>query len=342
MKTPAPTRILIFLLAGGLLLAVGGGLFHVHRLLLAKVAVEPVDLMVEEGRSVRAVLQELEERGLISSAPALRWYLRLLANFATIQAGEYRLEGRLSPLDIFQRLRRGRVKQYAVTLVEGWTFQDIRLRLASAEQLLGATDGLTEAEIMRRLGHPGLSPEGRFFPDTYHYVRDAEDISVLRSALKRMQLVLAEEWRVREPGLPYTVPDEALTLASIVEQETGHPDDRTKIAGVFVRRLQLGIKLQSDPTVIYGLGDEFDGNLTRAHLRAATPWNTYVHKGLPPTPIAAPGRASLQAALHPDTSGYLYFVAKGDGRSVFSSSLREHNAAVRRYQLGLPDDGEGR
>ena len=325
-------------LAVSALLLVGGGILLTWYLYFAPRDITSTDLLVEDGRSVRGVLQDLQEQGLIASAGALRWYLLLSGDDSTIKAGEYRLAGRLSSVDIIGKLKRGEVKQYSVTLVEGWTFRDIRRRLGQAEPLLASTSGMTEAQIMRRLGRPGVSAEGQFFPDTYSYVRGNEDLQVLLMAMQRMQTVFMEEWDLRKSGLPYSNTEEALILASMVEEETAHPDDRAKIAGVFVRRLQLGIRLQSDATVIYGLGEQFDGDLRKIHLRMDTPWNTYANKGLPPTPIAAPGRASIRAALHPDDSSNLYFVAKGEGRSAFSSSLEEHNVAVRRYQLGLPEE----
>lgn len=190
---------------------------------------------------------------------------------------------------------------------------------------------------MAQLGRPGQAAEGRFFPDTYDYLAGQSDLLILRRALQRMDEMLAREWQGRSFGLPYANPDEALIMASLVEKETGVPAERPKVAGVFVRRLEQRMRLQTDPTVIYGLGEDFSGTLTRAHLRSDTPWNTYVHHGLPPTPIAMPGLASIRAALHPDDSDALYFVARGDGSSHFSATLEEHNAAVWRYLRGGRD-----
>jgi UPF0755 protein len=232
-------------------------------------------------------------------------------------------------------LVRGEETLRTVTLVEGWNFRQVRQALAKAEQLQAQFHNLSDAQIMEKLGRPGLHPEGRFYPDTYTYAKGSSDLALLQRALKSMDKHLAKAWLTRLPNSPLKTPDEALILASIVEKETGKAADRPLIAGVFIHRLRIGMMLQTDPSVIYGLGTAFDGNLRRSDLRADTPYNTYTRTGLPPTPIAMPGKAALEAALHPAATQALYFVAKGDGSSHFSSDLTEHNRAVNRYQRGL-------
>jgi UPF0755 protein len=233
---------------------------------------------------------------------------------------------------VLERLVSGKTIQYPVTLVEGWTFRQAVDHIAE-DPRYGDLLGKSDADLMAALGRGGEHPEGRFFPDTYAFPRAATGLDVLRRALERMDQVLAEEWAARAPDLPIDSPYEALILASIVEKETGLAEERPAIAGVFTRRLQKGMRLQTDPTVIYGMGERFDGDIRRADLREATPYNTYVITGLPPTPIALPGRAAIHAALNPEPGEALYFVARGDGGHVFSATLEEHNAAVRKYQL---------
>ena len=220
-----------------------------------------------------------------------------------------------------------------MTILEGWTFRQIMTVVQNNEVLVQALSGNTESEIMEKLGRPGEKAEGRFFPDTYHFPRDTTDLDFLRRAYNTMARVLDEEWQHRDVGLPYTSPYEALIMASIVEKETSIPTERDKIAGVFIRRLQRGMLLQTDPTVIYAIGESFDGDIKDRDLALDSPYNTYVYKGLPPTPIAAPGRAAIWAALHPDEGNALYFVAMGDGHHYFSDTLAEHNRAVAKYQL---------
>ena len=223
--------------------------------------------------------------------------------------------------------------QYSLTLVEGWTFRQVRAALAGQERLEHTLSGLDDAAVMQRLGLDGQHPEGRFFPDTYRYVRGMRDIDLLRQAHERLSSVLDEEWSRRAADLPYASPYQALIMASLVEKETGVAQERGEIAGLFIRRLHEGMLLQTDPAVIYGLGERYAGNLTRAHLREPTPYNTYLNPGLPPTPIAMVGREALHAALHPAAGDSLYFVARGDGTHVFTRSLDEHNRAVREFQL---------
>lgn len=287
------------------------------------------------GTAFNRIVQDLTARGLADAPPA---YWRLLAAemdvAGRLKAGEYALEPGLTPRRLLERMAAGRVLQHYVTLVEGWTFRDVRAVLARATPLVQASAGMSEAEIMAALGLPGTPAEGRFLPETYAYTKGQTDLDVLRRARRALDAALSEAWARRDPGLPLQGPEELLVLASIVEKETGRAEERARIAGVFVRRLRLGMRLQTDPTVIYGIGPGFDGNLTRRHLETDTPWNTYTRAGLPPTPIALVGRAALEAAARPLEGRDLYFVARGDGSHQFSATLAEHNAAVRRYQLG--------
>ena len=229
--------------------------------------------------------------------------------------------------------QRGEVVQYSLTLVEGWNFRQVRTALAKHEKIVQTLAGLTDSEVMDKLGHPGVFPEGRFFPDTYRFVRGMTDVEFLKKAYNRLDDVLAQEWNKRAADAPYTDPYQALIMASLVEKETGVPQERGQIAGVFVRRLKIGMLLQTDPTVIYGLGERYNGKLTRAHLKEANPYNTYMVAGLPPTPIAMVGREAIHAALNPVPGSSLYFVARGDGSHIFSDNLDAHNAAVREFQL---------
>ncbi|MNZ48707.1 putative aminodeoxychorismate lyase [compost metagenome] len=217
--------------------------------------------------------------------------------------------------------------------MEGWTFHQVRELLSRQPKIEQTLAGLSDAEVMARLGQPGVFPEGRFFPDTYKYVRGTRDIDILRQAYQRMEGILVEEWGERASNLPYKEPYQALIMASLVEKETGVPGERAEIAGVFIRRLQKSMLLQTDPTVIYGMGQRYNGRITRADLREPTPYNTYVTPGLPPTPIALPGREAIHAALNPADGQSLYFVARGDGSHVFSDNLDDHNKAVQEYQL---------
>jgi UPF0755 protein len=295
---------------------------------------EAVDLSIEPGTSVRGVAQAVSDAGVEVNPALLYWWFRLSGEARQIKAGSYELEPGVSPRSLLQKLVRGEESLRAVTLVEGWNFRQVRAALSKAEQLKPETRGLEPDLIMKFLGKPGLHPEGRFFPDTYTYAKGSSDLAVLKRAMRAMDKKLEAVWSQRAPGTPLTTPDQMLTLASIVEKETGRASDRPMIAGVFTNRLRLGMMLQTDPTVIYGLGDTFDGNLRKRHLQTDTPWNTYTRNGLPPTPIAMPGKAALLAAVQPADTKALYFVARGDGSSQFSASLEEHNRAVNKYQRG--------
>lgn len=291
-------------------------------------------LDVPRGTGLRALAHQLHQDGLLSNKHyfiALA-YGREQAN--ALKAGEYAVVSGMTPPELLDVLVAGRSIQYAVTLIEGRTFRDARAAMEKQPALVSKLQGLSETDILAALELDIEHPEGWFFPDTYFFRRGTTDIDLLRRAHARMREVLEQEWAERDPDLPLATPYEALILASVIEKETGLGSERPQISGVFVRRLRLGMRLQTDPTVIYGLGTAFDGDLTRAHLRADSPYNTYTRAGLPPTPIALPGRAAIQAALHPQPGESLYFVARGDGSHYFSASLDEHNCAVQRFQRG--------
>lgn len=290
-------------------------------------------LDVPAGSSLARVASQLEAAGVIDQALLLRAYGRLSGQAARIKAGEYALAAGTTPRQLLEKLVAGEVVQYTLTLVEGWTFKQLMQAVRAHPALTQTLTGLSGEEIMARLGSPGVHPEGQFYPDTYRFPRGTTDLDFLRRAHELMKRRLAAEWDQRSEGLPLKTPYEALILASIIERETGVPEERPRIAGVFVRRLKLGMRLQTDPTVIYGVGDAFDGNLRRRDLLTDTPYNTYTRAGLPPTPIAMPSAAAINAALNPAPGNELYFVSKGDGSHYFSATLEEHNAAVRRYQL---------
>ena len=297
-----------------------------------KVSADTVDLAIEPGTSPRAVAQDVQDAGVEVNPFLLYWWFRLSGQARNIKAGSYELDRQVSPRRLLSKLVRGEEALRAVTLVEGWNWRQVRDALAHADQLKGDTQDMDSETIMAELGRPGLGPEGHFFPDTYTYAKGSSDLEILRRALRAMDKKLAAAWSVRAPDLPLKDPEQALTLASIVEKETARGSDRPLIAAVFINRLRAGMLLQTDPTVIYGLGDRFDGNLRKRDLQTDTPWNTYTRSGLPPTPIAMPGKAALLAAVQPANSRALYFVAKGDGGSHFSNTLEEHNRAVNLYQ----------
>ena len=293
-----------------------------------------VEVSIERGTSPRAVAQAWVDAGVRTSPEALYQWFRWSGDAPRIRAGSYEVHTGVTPRELLAKMVRGDEVLEAVRLIEGWTFRQFRAALAAAPALRQTITGLSDGDVMAALGSPGKSAEGWFFPDTYLYSRGVSDLTVLRRAHAAMQRHVEAAWAQRAADLPLKSPDEALILASIVEKETGVEADRGKVAGVFVNRLRIGMRLQTDPTVIYGLGEAFDGNLTRRHLETDTPFNTYTRAGLPPTPIAMPGLASLRAAVNPEPTKALYFVARGDGSSVFSETLDAHNRAVNRYQRG--------
>ena len=295
---------------------------------------EMVEITVEPGMSARAVVQALVKGGVEVDPQLLYWWIRLSGQARQIKAGSYEISRGPTPRTLLSKLVRGEVAQRSVTLAEGLTFAQWRVTLRNAPHLRQDGQALAPEALMAKLGRPGVHPEGRFFPSTYTYAKGSSDLALLRRAMQEMDQRLAAAWAQRAPDSPLRTPDEALILASIVEKETGRASDRGQISGVFNNRLRKGMLLQTDPTVIYGLGDKFDGNLRKRDLKADTPWNTYTRTGLPPTPIAMPGQESLLAAVQPEKTSALYFVARGDGTSEFSATLEDHNRAVRKYQLG--------
>lgn len=294
---------------------------------------EPVQYDVEPGSGLIAVAHDMRRRGLIKNPRYLIWYARWRGGADRIKAGEYRLDPQITPSQLLDKLLSGDVIRHALTIPEGWTFSQLMAAVRAHEKLRHTVNSDDGREIMALLGYPDQHPEGRFFPDTYVFTAGTTDLALLQYAYNKMRQLLEAEWPGRMAGLPIDTPYQALILASIIEKETADPGEREKIAGVFIRRLQKNMRLQTDPTVIYGLGAAFDGNLRRRDLETDTPYNSYMRRGLPPTPIALPGAASLRAALHPAPGDELYFVARGDGTHHFSSTLEAHNNAVRTYQL---------
>lgn len=329
------TRLALVVLAA--ILAVGGyGVYRYHRFASTPLAV-PADgyhLLIKPGTSLGLVAQQLERDEVLDEPYLLRAMARLDGSAARIKAGEYQLPPGTTPRRLLRMLVNGEVVLHSFTIIEGWTFNQMMQALRSHPALEHTLDGASQLAVMELLGEPGAHPEGWFYPDTYRFPRGTTDVDFLRRAYRIMQQQLAEAWEQRVDGLPLKSPYEALILASLIERETAVPEERTRIAGVFVRRLNKGMRLQTDPTVIYGMGDAFDGNIRRRDLRTDTPYNTYTRHGLPPTPIAMPSGASIKAALNPADGDELYFVSRGDGSHQFSATLEEHNAAVRRYQLG--------
>ena len=296
----------------------------------------PFEFTVEKGTSLKALSRKLADAGLFSE-PYGFWALGRFTNEATgIQAGRYRLDAPISPIDLLLKLNNGDVVKETITFIEGVTFKEMREALEADQRLKATLKGLSAAEVLKKLGAPETNPEGLFFPDTYQFAAGTSDLDLLRASYQSMKKKLSEAWETRAEGLPYRSPYEALIMASIIEKETGRADERPLIASVFINRLRLPMRLQTDPTVIYGMGERFDGNIRRRDLTADTPYNTYTRDGLPPSPIAMPGLGSIKAALNPVQSDKLYFVATkdGDGSHAFSRTLEEHNRAVAKYQLG--------
>ena len=292
----------------------------------------PTEVEIPPGAGLRAAVRQLERAGVDVRRREFELLARALGRERGIKAGNYFLTQAPTPLELLEKLTRGDVMQAELRLIEGWTFAQFRAELDASADLRHDTKGLDDAEVLKRLQAPETHPEGLFFPDTYLFAKGSSDLNVLRRAYRAQQRHLKAEWESRSSNVPYGTPYEALIMASIIEKETGRPEERDQIAGVLVNRLRIGMRLQVDPTVIYGLGAAFDGNLKKAHLLEDGPYNTYTRAGLPPTPIAMPGLASLHAAMQPAKTDALYYVSKGDGSSHFSRNITEHNKAVSRYQ----------
>jgi len=322
--------ILIFVLL--LVVGVGGAAFWwLHQPL--ELAAESAEVSVELGTPPREIAQQWVQAGVQASPTLLYEWFRWSGQARKIRAGSYEIGRGVTPVALLNKMVRGDETLAVVRLIDGWTFRQFRAELAKADSLKPTTTSMTDEQVMAAVGAPpGQSPEGRFHPDTYAYSKGASDIAVLKRAYRAMQTRLDAAWQERAPDSPLKSADDALVLASIVEKETGAGADRGKVAGVFVNRLRIGMPLQTDPTVIYGLGSAFDGNLRKRDLLADTPYNTYTRGGLPPTPIAMPGKAALMAAVRPDPTKALYFVARGDGSSEFSETLADHNRAVNQFQ----------
>lgn len=327
-------RLLKFLIGLGLASALAAAGYAAWYM-ASPVAVDkvPVEFEIPPGSGLRAAVQRIENAGIAVGRLQFELMVRAFARAHDIKAGSYELTAAPTPLELLDKLTRGDVSQSEIKFIEGWTFRQMRAALDAHGFVRHETQGLDDAGVLARLGVSETHPEGLFFPDTYLFAKGTKDLHLLERSYRAMQRNLAREWEARDPGSPFRSPYEALIMASIVEKETGRAAERDLIGGVLVNRLRAGMMLQADPTVIYGLGEKFDGNLTKIHLLADGPYNTYTRAGLPPTPIALPGLAALRAALRPAKTDALYYVARGDGSSEFSRTLEEHNRAVRKYQL---------
>ncbi len=297
---------------------------------------DSVDLSIAPGSSAGSI-----SRGIVKATGGgathellMNLWLRASGKAGDLKAGSYEIMAGESPRALIEKIAAGRQSLRSVTFIEGWNWRQVRAALAKAKHLKNDSAQLTDAQLMERLGRAGVHPEGRFFPDTYRYAKGASDITVLRAAMQTLDKQLAAAWEVRRADLPLKTPNELLIMGSIVEKETGAAQDRATISGVFANRLKINMRLQTDPTVIYGMGEAFDGNIRKRDLQTDTPYNTYTRAGLPPTPIAMPGQAALAAAAQPGSTRALYFVARGDGSSEFSETLEAHNRAVNKYILG--------
>jgi len=328
--TARPLKTLFFLLLVAAASALGYGAWYASTPL--RVAKLPAEVEIPRGAGFRAATRELERAGVRVKRVEFELLARALGRERDIKAGNYFLTEALTPLELLDKLTRGDVLQAEVRLIEGWTFAQFRAELDASPELRHDSKGLDDGQLLARLKVSEPHPEGLFFPDTYLFANGSSDLDVLRRAYRAQRRHLKKEWEARPPNVPYATPYEALIMASIVEKETGRPEERDMVAGVLVNRLRIGMRLQADPTVIYGLGAAFDGNLKKAHLLEDGPYNTYTRAGLPPTPIAMPGLASIRAALKPAKTDALYYVSRGDGSSHFSRNIGEHNKAVSRFQ----------
>lgn len=308
------------------------GAFFLYATTELKTGPLPIQFSLKEGGSLRGATQQMERAGVLRQPRVFEFMARLLGEAGNIKPGIYEIDQATTPYELLRTITEGDVTQHAITFVEGWTFRQMRKALDEHPNLKHDTRELDDAEILRRLGAKPPSPEGLFFPDTYHFDNGSSDLLVLRRAYRLMQAHLDTQWAGRAANLPLATPYEALIMASIVEKETGRPADRPLVAAVFINRLRKNMLLQADPTVIYGMGAEYRGNIRKRDLTTDTPYNTYTRTGLPPTPIAMPGLASLAATLNPPASDVLYFVSRGDGTSHFSRTLGEHERAVTKYQ----------
>jgi UPF0755 protein len=320
--------VLLAILASGLL--VWTGLWYAEQPL--KVVRGATEFTVPRGMTMRQAADVIWKSGVRADPRIISMLARLSGRAQQIKAGTYEVKAGITPWQLIIKLEAGDVARGSALLVEGWTFRQVRAALEKHPDLLQDTKDLSDAELLKRIGANIDRPEGLFFPDTYRFNKRDSALSVFASAYRAMQKRLNSEWEGRAPDLPLKSAYEALILASIVEKETGRNEDRTRIANVFINRLRVGMLLQTDPTVIYGMGEKYNGKLRRRDLETDTPWNTYTRKGLPPTPIAMPGQASLNAVMHPEGGDMLYFVARGDGSSEFSRTLNQHNRAVDLYQ----------
>jgi UPF0755 protein len=327
MRTIKRLFLIVLLLA--LLLASAIGYYVIRPLTFSTL---PLEFSLNQGSSLKTAARQMQQAGALPNDWMFVWLARMLGKSAQIQAGNYELETAVTMLELLAIVTEGQAAQSEFSIIEGWTFNQFRAELNTNPAIRHDSASLPEAEILRRIGAAEPYAEGLFFPDTYYFVKGTSDLALLKRAYKTMQLHLQESWQERTSDLPFKSAYEALILASIVEKETGQASDRSMIAAVFINRLRKGMLLQTDPTVIYGLGENFDGNLRKRDLLADTSYNTYTRAGMPPTPIALPGLASIQATLHPASTDALYFVARGNGSSQFSNTLNEHNNAVNRYQ----------
>ena len=293
-----------------------------------------ISYTIKPGMNLKKIGEDLVQQGILEHAYYLILEGRLQGTDSRIKAGEYLLHPGTTQRQLLEQFEVGKVVQHSLALIEGWSYKQLMYAVRNNEVLIKTLSDTDSKTVMSALGYPGVHPEGRFFPDTYHFPSGITDVDFLQRAYEKMVEVLDEEWLQKAEGLPYKTADEALIMASIIEKETAVANERATIAGVFVRRLQKGMKLQTDPTVIYAMGDDYHGNIRRKDLKTDSPYNTYFYAGLPPTPIALPGVEAIHAALHPEQAETLYFVAKGDGSHYFSKTLKEHNRAVAKYQLG--------
>jgi UPF0755 protein len=290
-----------------------------------------LDVTIKPRSSLKSVARQLHDGGVPVQPQLFVLLTRLLGQSAQLKSGNYAFKSGVNPAQVLQKLVRGDVNEYVATIVEGWTFKRMRAELDQNPALRHDTAGLSDQQLLALLGEPNQAAEGLFFPDTYLFDKDTSDLEIYRRAWRLARVQLDQAWAARAPGLPYSTPYQALIAASMIEKETGHAEDRALVSAVFVNRLKLGMPLQTDPTVIYGMGERYQGKLRRVDLQTDTPYNTYTRVGLPPTPISLPGAAALLAATNPAISRALYFVSRGDGSSAFSDNLDEHNKAVNKY-----------